>query len=189
MKPIQYSIALLLFICVFLSCQSPSKAYINGACRYKERTSPFAIKIKNHEINNDTLLLDLEITNVSDSTELIMKGPYTSITILNDSSLSRGRVSAIRCYDCGLVFSFQNNKSLINCNNCFQYYSNSPSYVGLKKGESYTLHEKHQIIGLKSKPKGYKFLINYSLNIPEHISKHCPNIWSGSLAVQSEITK
>lgn len=189
MKPIQYSIAVLLFIYAFLSCQSPSKAYTNSACRYKERTSPFAIKIKNHAINNDTLLLDLELTNVSDSRELIMKGPYTSITILNDTSLSRGRVSAVRCYDCGLVFSFQNNKSLINCENCFQYYSNSPSYVDLKKGESYNLHTKHHIIGLNSKPKGYKFLINYSLNIPEHISKHCPSIWSGSLAVQSEITK
>jgi hypothetical protein len=189
MKILPNLFLVLVVITFFLSCKSDSRAYLKGSCAYTPRTCPFNITIKDYTVKDDTVTLNVETTNISDSMELIMIETYSSISIMNDSSLTRGIVNAIRCYDCGLIFLSHNNKSLINCKNCMQFYSSSQDYICLRKGESNILHSKHVITGLKSKPNGYKFTIKYSMSIPEHISNYCPKIWSGKVFAQCEIVK
>lgn len=160
---------------------SPSKRYIKYKCPEPiPRESPFVLSVNQYKINKDTLTADIQITNISTNSELLYKHIASYLYIIGDSSLKVIN-TAVRSHFSVLSNSEKNQRNVITCENCFDYYAKNQNFVLLKRNETYSLVKSFVIYGLSTKQSGYIFNAFVQADMPWPVSRTCPNVYFGRL--------
>ncbi len=175
-------IANLIIICTLsILTSSCNKVHYNSYSKCKpnlKRECPFAIYFKKDSIIKDTLFYSVTIYNITDNAEIINMDPYVSLKFLNDTSIRFGYQSSTRRMDVVLKYD-EHNRQLVNCKNCFQYYSITSPYKSISIKESYTVNRKIHILNIDK--INHELLIQFDWYIPDYLNNYCPKIWTGSV--------
>ncbi len=175
----------IVFICALMTAGCKS---VSCPQHYKD-PNPYIMYFNKETIIGDTLYLSITIYNQSDSPNLVYINPHIIPDVVGDSSLRPSWHSGFPDQDHLLPKLDAKGKSMLNCKNCTQHYSESTWYKTLKKGESYTCYKRFAIAGLKKKTEGYSFMLKLSWNIPSYLSAHCPAIWTGNTYAIGKVVK